>query len=305
MRNIELQNMKLQNAEIIRRAQIIRAEGKNCGLREDWLIAEYPFTLFGNGKYIREFNCTPCSVRDLEELCAGALFTSGLINCWEDIVSMEIDERKGEGHFIYRESGKCGQDAAAERQVHIGGMPRSEVESSESQNSEKQSSESRISDVRISIEDVHRMMRENLVPTRLFEETGGVHMVSLYNLADGTRLIKKEDAARHNAVDKVIGAALRNHAFFETAALILSGRVSLDILRKARTAGIPVILSKAAPTAQSVEAADEAGITLIGFIREGRMNIYTHPQRVLLPDEVFGQMIRERRRETVRKSRYL
>lgn len=270
--------MKLQNAEIIRKAQIIRAEGKNCGLREDWLIAEYPFTLFGNGKYIREFNCTPCSVRDLEELCAGALFTSGLINCWEDIVSIEIGERKGEGHFIYRESGKCGQDAAAERQV---------------------------GEVQISIEDVHRMMRENLVPTRLFEETGGVHMVSLYNLADGTRLIKKEDAARHNAVDKVIGAALRNHAFFETAALILSGRVSLDILRKARTAGIPVILSKAAPTAQSVEAADEAGITLIGFIREGRMNIYTHPQRVLLPDEVFGQMIRERRRETVRKSRYL
>ena len=157
----------------------------------------------------------------------------------------------------------------------------------------------------ITVDDIHRMMRENLVPTRLFEETGGVHMVSLYNISDGTRLLKKEDAARHNAVDKVIGAALRQQVCFGDTALVLSGRVSLEILRKAETAGIRVVLSKAAPTDQSVEAADEAGITLIGFIREGRMNIYTHPQRVSLPDKLYAQIARERRAETVRKSRYL
>lgn len=283
-----MRNIELQSIEITRKEQIIRVEGEDCGLRDDLLIAEYPFTLYGNGKFIREFNCTPCSLEELEELCTGALLSSGLIGCVEDIESMTIDGRRGGGYVTYRMSGKCGEGTAAERQVskgQIGEVPRS--------------------DVRISIEEIYRMMKENLVPTRLFAETGGVHMVSLYNLADGARLVKKEDAARHNAVDKVIGAALRCHACFGAAALVLSGRVSLEILRKAATAGIPVVLSKAAPTAQSAEAADEAGITLVGFIREGRMNIYTHPHRVLLPDEVFTQMIRERRSETVRKSRYL
>lgn len=261
------------NIDITRKTQIIRVQGETCEIREDLLIAEYSFTLYGNGRFLREFNCTPCSLEELEELSVGALFTSGMIRGREDILSIDIDARKGEGHVSFRENGKS-----------LGRV---------------------LTDVQITLDEIYSMMSENLTPTRVFAETGGVHMVSLYDLTEGRRLLKKEDAARHNAVDKVIGAALCRGCSFAHTALVLSGRVSLEILSKAETAGIPVVLSKAAPTDQSVEAAGEAGITLIGFIREGRMNIYTHPQRVLLPAQVFAQIARDRRTETVRKSRYL
>lgn len=113
-----------------------------------------------------------------------------------------------------------------------------------------------------------------------FARTGGLHACALFDAA-GRLLLLREDVGRHNAVDKVIGHAflqgwlpLRGHI------LMVSGRVAFEIVQKALSAGLPVIAAISAPTSLAIDLARENGQTLIGFLRDRRMNIYTHPHRV-------------------------
>lgn len=91
----------------------------------------------------------------------------------------------------------------------------------------------------------------------------------------------KEDVARHNALSKVIGEACAEGMDFSDKIIVLSGRVSLEMLVKAARVGVSIVISKSAPTSLSVELAERLNITLVGFVRENRMNIYTHPKRIL------------------------
>ncbi|MBM3749800.1 MAG: formate dehydrogenase accessory sulfurtransferase FdhD [Acidimicrobiia bacterium] len=114
-----------------------------------------------------------------------------------------------------------------------------------------------------------------------FDDTGGLHAAGLFE-ADGTLRLVREDVGRHNAVDKVAGALLRQQAIpAATPVLAVSGRVAYEIVQKAARCGIPVILAVGAPTDLAVDAARSAGITLVGFAREGRFNVYTWPGRVV------------------------
>jgi FdhD protein len=112
-----------------------------------------------------------------------------------------------------------------------------------------------------------------------FEETGGLHGAALFAI-DGTLLGSAEDVGRHNAVDKVIGAFLLADSGMPTGVLMVSGRVSFEIVQKAWLAGIPVVAAISAPTSLAVELAQEAGITLLGFVRGESLNIYTHRDRI-------------------------
>ncbi|WP_114751057.1 formate dehydrogenase accessory sulfurtransferase FdhD [Pleomorphovibrio marinus] len=115
-----------------------------------------------------------------------------------------------------------------------------------------------------------------------FKFTGGFHGVALFDL-EGKLLVLREDVGRHNAMDKVIGATLKEEAPpFTNSFVWLSGRVSYEMVQKAVMAGIPTIAAVGAPTSLAVELAMEKGVTLIGFLREDRMNIYAHPNRVCL-----------------------
>jgi FdhD protein len=114
----------------------------------------------------------------------------------------------------------------------------------------------------------------------VFERTGGLHAAGLFS-AEGEVLAVREDVGRHNAVDKVIGERyLAGEVPASGTILQVSGRASFEIVQKAAVAGIPIVSAVSAPSSLAVEAAERFGMTLVGFVREGRANVYTHPERV-------------------------
>jgi FdhD protein len=114
-----------------------------------------------------------------------------------------------------------------------------------------------------------------------FEATGGLHATGLFTPAGELRCVR-EDVGRHNAMDKVVGRALRDGALpLHGLVLCVSGRLSFELVQKAAVAGAPVLVGAGAPTSLAVALAADRGVTLCGFARAGRVNVYTRPERVL------------------------
>jgi FdhD protein len=113
----------------------------------------------------------------------------------------------------------------------------------------------------------------------VFERTGGLHAAGLFD-ASGRLVVLREDVGRHNAVDAVVGARALGTVPEDGEVLLVSGRLSFEIVQKAAVAGIPILAAISAPSSLAVDTAEELGITTVGFLRPGGFNVYTHPRRV-------------------------
>jgi FdhD protein len=167
-----------------------------------------------------------------------------------------------ERHFTVSAScGLCGRNSIADLMCRVAPLPRDEL--------------------RIAASALYTLSDRLREQQAIFAHTGGLHAAGLFT-TDGQLLLLREDVGRHNAVDKLVGHGLLHGALpYERHILLVSGRTSFEIIQKALLARIPCVAAISAPSSLAVELAHEGGITLIGFLRERGMNVYTHPERVL------------------------
>jgi len=235
------------------------------------VATEVAFTIEANGKEIATLLCTPA---DLEEFCLGFLFTSGVIQGREDVRSCRCDTERWVGHV---EVSRLPDLELLGKRILTPGCGKGIVFASAVEMASRLPLRS---DLRVGASAVLEGMHALEAGSDLHRRTGGVHSAALAEPTGGLiRII--DDIGRHNAVDKVIGDALRRDIGLRGTILVCSGRVSSEILHKTKRGDIPVVVSRCAPTHQSVLRARAMGITLVGFARGRNFTVYSHPERVI------------------------
>jgi FdhD protein len=268
-----------------RRIQRISVTGDGpAGAQADLLAVEEPLEIRIGGQALTVTMRTP---GDDLDLAAGFLFTEGLLSpavdlrqirmCDENVADATLetsdlpapealaratDTRRAQRNFLTTSAcGVCGKESIDAIRV------RSRYDLV-------------IDQVRVSSSVLAALPGRLREAQRVFASTGGLHAAGLFT-ADGTLLVLREDVGRHNAVDKVIGWALRAGRLPLTGCVLLvSGRASFELVQKAAVAGIPVLAAVSAPSSLAADLADEVGMTLVGFLRGPSMNAYTGLERI-------------------------
>ncbi len=240
---------------------------------ETAVATETPLTFVVNDHEIATLMCTPSN---LKAYTYGFLFTSGFIKGPEDILAYECDEKKWRVDIRVKDF--IDPELLGQR-VYTSGCGKGVMYTSMVELSARHPIESRI---RINGEKIIAAMQWLQGCSDLHHKTGGVHSAAVSIKGDIPKF-HIDDIGRHNAVDKVIGTLLLERTDPGEIVLLATGRISSEILHKARRISIPVLASRGAPTHQSILLAKEMGITIIGFIRRTNFALFTHPERIVTP----------------------
>ena len=219
------------------------------------------------------------------DLAIGFLFTEGIISSFSSIKSVGpsldadakininallvklseeviVDLKKLERHFYTSSScGVCGKSSI--EAVQFNNFPALPTPTS-----------------MFEISNIHHFPNILRTQQSVFSKTGGLHAAALFDVEGNIHLLR-EDVGRHNAVDKLIGAAIAAGFFpLHQFLIMVSGRVSFELVQKSLMAGLPILAAVGAPSSLAVQLAEESGMTILGFVREERFNIYSHAERV-------------------------
>lgn len=257
--------------ELTRDIPIIKYENGTALSVDDMVVKEYALTILLDGEEFITLLCTPSS---LDCLTVGFLLSESIIKSKADIRRIHIDEEKGIAEVDTYESSLIAKKLHGKRTMTTGcGKGTTFYNAVDSLNCRKVSGA-----LELNAGTILELMKAFNKRSELFLNTGGVHSVALGN--DAGIILFHEDVGRHNAMDKIIGeASLRGIELSDKIALT-SGRISSEMLIKSAKRQIPVIVSRSAPTDLAVELAGSLGITVIGFARGQRMNIYCNPERI-------------------------
>jgi FdhD protein len=247
--------------------QYDRYEFKKWEHHEAETIVEMPVSLTVNGVVWLSFMCTPV---DLEAMAVGFLYNEGVIETMEDVADVRVCEHgdnvdvwlnhQAEQPTSWRRTSGCTGGVTA---VDLLAKPNVSFE------------ENRLN---VGPEAVGHLVERLFESQALYRETGGVHTSAL---SDGEKIVLvAEDIGRHNTLDKIAGLCLMNEVWPETRILITTGRISSEMLQKAARLQAPILISRTSPSSLSIEMAERYGITLIGYARRHRFNVYTNGQRV-------------------------
>ena len=230
-------------------------------------IVETPVSLTVNGEVWLSFMCTPVN---LEALAIGFLFNEGIIESMDEVEDARVCEhgdnvdvwlnRSVEQPTSWRRTSGCtggvtAVDLLAKPNVSFGGNR-----------------------LEIQPETIGKLVEMLFESQSLYRETGGVHTSALSD--GGNIILSAEDIGRHNTLDKIAGLCLMEKVFPETRILITTGRISSEMLQKAARLQAPILISRTSPSSLSIEMAERYGITLIGYARRHRFNVYSNSQRV-------------------------
>ena len=247
---------------MFRKLPCIKVDGETVTRDLHEVIEEVPMALFVNGRHAMTAMMSPVQ---LEEFVTGYLFTEQIIKNIDEIESIRLEKNRMSviTKNLFKVLGPkktilsgCGGSTSF---IDTEKLPKI------------------TSDYSITTTDIWDSVK-TVLNSELHVTTGGIHIVALMD--GGKILAVSEDIGRHNALDRVIGYALRNRIDLSRAWVIVSGRISSEMVRKCLIAGIPVIVSRGATTTLSVDTAEKTGLTVAGFARSRKMVIYTHAERI-------------------------
>jgi FdhD protein len=235
---------------------------------ESETIVETPVSLTVNGQVWLTFMCTPV---DLEAMAVGFLYNEGILETMNEVEDVRVCEhgdnvdvwlnRSVEQPTSWRRTSGCTGGITA-----VDALARVDV----SFNGDRP---------KVPPEAIGHLLEQFFESQVLYRETGGVHSSAL---CDGERIVvAAEDIGRHNTLDKIAGLCLMNNVSPTTKILITTGRISSEMLQKAARMNTPILISRTSPSSLSIEMAERYGITLIGYARTHRFQVYSNPQRVL------------------------
>jgi FdhD protein len=230
-------------------------------------IVEAPVSLTVNGEVWLSFMCTPV---DLEALAVGFLYNEGIIEAMDEVEDVRICEhgdnvdvwlnRSVEQPTSWRRTSGCTGGVTA-----VDALAKPNVSFAEDR-------------LEVRPEAVGKLVGMLFESQSLYRETGGVHTSAL---SDGEKIIlSAEDIGRHNTLDKIAGLCVMKNIFPEKRILITTGRISSEMLQKAARMRAPILISRTSPSSLSIQMAERYGITLIGYARKHRFNVYSNTQRV-------------------------
>jgi formate dehydrogenase accessory protein FdhD len=241
----------------------------------DYVAEETPLHLFVNNSFWATIMCSPTNIK---QLAVGHFLSEGVIKSIDEIEEVNVKEFENSCKVTVKSNiniedriklsrlhtrvitSACGSGSPYQ---FVGKTPRVE------------------SNLRINAQVMSESVNQLNFKAEGFRKTGGLHVAAIYR-ADGAMVALAEDVGRHNAVDKVIGMTALDKVDFNQCFLALSGRMSGDVAFKAAKVGLPIVASLAAALSSGITIAQEANLTLAGFVRGKRMNIYTVPERITL-----------------------